>query len=145
MQIAATACLKEGSTAAIRPSFGHSRTNHAILVQFHHVFTILEQSTKPQSISETLKLNPIHYILVPFTCNLAFLPIEQQSMALAVILKHPRYHNHTFLPHNPTGFKKSWHIPAMQAEEMAEGYKELEWDCTVLQNPNTVRPILTQS
>ena len=59
-----------------------------------------------------------------------------------------RYHNHTFLLHNPIGFKKSWHIPAIQAEEMVEGYKELEWDCMAKQNHNVIQnphTILKQS
>ena len=50
-QIAATVRLAEGSTA-IQTCLGNSKTNHAILVQFHHTFTILEQSTKSRSISE---------------------------------------------------------------------------------------------
>ena len=37
------------------------------------------------------------------------------------------------------------HIPEIQAEQLAEGYKELERDCTDLHNPNAIRPIITQS
>ena len=136
MQIAATAFLKEGSTA-IQSSFGHSGTNHAILVQFHHIFTILEQSAKSQSISEwnaQIEPNSLHFGAI--------------HMQLVNHLVLSRYHNHTFLLHNPIGFKKSWHIPAIQAEEMVEGYKELEWDCMAKQNHNVIQnphTILMQS
>ena len=69
-------------------------------------------------------------------------------MALAVILKHPTgLHFLVQIPqsHNPIGFKKSWHIPAIQAEEMVEGYKELERGWQFLQSQHNPTILLQSS
>ena len=75
--------------------------------------------------------NQLHFaILAPFACTCQSSRILHQRTTMHGACCNPfscqdttntRSCQVSFLLHNPIAFKKSWHVPAIKAEEMVEG------------------------
>ena len=103
-----------------------------IMQSWSNFITSLNNQQNPdQSASGTLESSPIHYILQSWchaTCQSSRILHKRTTMHGACCnpfscqdTTNTRSCQVSFLLHNPIAFKKSWHVPAIKAEEMVEG------------------------